>query len=110
MPAPIAEMIARYSSFFRISASLAFSGFIGFPLSGRIAWIFESRPCLAEPPAESPSTINSSLRVKSLDCAGVSLPPRLELSLRFLPVRISSRALRAASLAREAWIAFLISV
>ena len=26
------------------------------PLSGRIAWFLRSRPCLAEPPAESPST------------------------------------------------------
>jgi hypothetical protein len=29
-------------------------------LSGRIAWFSRERPCLAEPPAESPSTRNSS--------------------------------------------------
>ena len=29
-------------------------------MSGRIAWVLRLRPCLAEPPAESPSTMNSS--------------------------------------------------
>jgi hypothetical protein len=29
-------------------------------LSGRIAWYLRSRPCLAEPPALSPSTMKSS--------------------------------------------------
>ncbi len=32
------------------------------PRSGRIAWVSLSRPILAEPPAESPSTRNNSLR------------------------------------------------
>ena len=30
-----------------------------FPLSGKTAWFSLFRPCFAEPPAESPSTINS---------------------------------------------------
>ena len=33
------------------------------PRSGRIAWVARSRACLAEPPAESPSTMKSSVPV-----------------------------------------------
>ena len=32
-----------------------------FPLRGRTAWFSLFLPCFAEPPAESPSTINSSV-------------------------------------------------
>ena len=35
----------------------AFSTFMSFPRIGRMAWNRRSRPCLAEPPAESPSTM-----------------------------------------------------
>ena len=35
----------------------AFSTLMIFPRMGRIAWYSESRPDLAEPPAESPSTM-----------------------------------------------------
>jgi hypothetical protein len=35
----------------------AFSTFSTLPRSGRMAWNLRSRPCLAEPPAESPSTM-----------------------------------------------------
>ena len=46
------------------------------PRSGRIAWVRRSRPCLAEPPAESPSTMNSSLSLGSVDAQSASLPGR----------------------------------
>src|SRR3954469_16584835 len=36
------------------------------PFSGRIAWMSRSRPCLADPPAESPSTRNSSVSSESV--------------------------------------------
>ena len=38
-------------------SSRAFSTLSIFPHRGKIAWNRESRPCVAEPPAESPSTI-----------------------------------------------------
>ena len=44
------------------------------PLSGRIAWNFRSRPCFAEPPALSPSTMYSSARLGSRDWQSASLP------------------------------------
>ena len=40
----------------------AFSTLSILPNMGSTAWKWRSRPCLAEPPAESPSTMNSSLR------------------------------------------------
>ena len=46
------------------------------PRSGRIACVLRSRPCLAEPPAESPSTMNSSLLPGSVDEQSASLPGR----------------------------------
>ena len=50
-------MIALISLFERILSRRAFSTLIILPLNGKIAWKWRSRPCLAEPPAESPSTI-----------------------------------------------------
>ena len=35
------------------------------------------RPCLADPPAESPSTMNSSVSSRSVDLQSASLPGRL---------------------------------
>ena len=49
-------MIVLISSFFKISDKDAFSVLMTFPRNGKIAWNLRSRPCLAEPPAESPST------------------------------------------------------
>jgi hypothetical protein len=65
------------------------------PRSGRIAWYWLSRPDLAEPPAESPSTRNSSLSAGSRSRQSLSLPGRLAMSSAPLR-RVSSRALRAA--------------
>ena len=44
------------------------------PRKGMIAWKLRSRACLAEPPAESPSTRNSSVRAWSSDRQSASLP------------------------------------
>ncbi|EWS64571.1 hypothetical protein Y695_02183 [Hydrogenophaga sp. T4] len=44
------------------------------PRSGRMAWLSLSRPILALPPAESPSTRNTSLCARSLLSQSVSLP------------------------------------
>ena len=66
-----------------------------------MAWNWRSRPCLAEPPAESPSTRYSShfsgLRSwHSASLPGSPAPSRAPLR------RVRSRALRAASRARAA--------
>ena len=53
-------MIVLISSFLKISASFAFSVLITLPRNGNTAWKRRSRPCFAEPPAESPSTRYSS--------------------------------------------------
>ncbi|MNJ47407.1 hypothetical protein D3C77_425650 [compost metagenome] len=86
-------------------SSLAFSTLRILPRSGRIAWKCRSRPCLADPPAESPSTIYNSLIEASLEEQSASFPGSA-LTSNALLRRVSSRALRAASRAREAWSAF----
>ena len=67
------------------------------PRIGRIACVFWSRPCLAGPPAESPSTMNSSHSSGLVDWQSASLPGRLPPPSRPLRLRAASRALRAAS-------------
>ena len=54
---------------------------ITLPRSGKIAWNLRSRPNLAEPPAESPSTKYNSFFSVFLLCAGVSFPDN-NVSLR----------------------------
>ena len=78
----------------------AFSTFRIFPLSGRIAWYRRSRACFAEPPAESPSTMNSSHRAGSFSWQSASFPGSPAASIG--PLRTSSFALRAASRALAA--------
>ena len=83
-----------------MSSSLAFSVLITFPLNGNTAWYLRSLPCLADPPAESPSTINNSFLLLSLPWAGVSLPLNIfSIFLLSLPFLVSSLAFLAASLA-----------
>src|SRR6185503_15396577 len=74
MPQPSAEMIVWISECASILSRRAFSTFRILPLSGRIAWKRRSRPSLAEPPAESPSTRNSSDSSKSRLWQSASLP------------------------------------
>ena len=75
------------------------------PFSGRIACVLRSRPCLAEPPAESP------LDQKQFGLGGIAfltigelLPGRLATLIA--PLRLISRARRAASRAAAASITF----
>ena len=104
-------MIVFNSSFFSILEMLAFSVFSTFPRRGRMAWNLRSRPCLAEPPAESPSTRYNSFLRASRDCALASFPERIFSLFPFVfPLRASSLALRAASLAMLARCIFLTSV
>ena len=56
IPQPKAVIIFFISSLDSIRSRRAFSTFRILPRSGRIAWNLRSRPCLALPPAESPST------------------------------------------------------
>ena len=86
----------------------AFSTLRILPRSGSTAWVERSRPCLAEPPAESPSTTNSSHSAGSVTEQSASLPGRSEFSSADLR-RVRSRALRAASRAREAWTALVMT-
>ncbi len=82
----------------------AFSTFSTFPRRGRIACVRRSRPILAEPPAESPSTMNSSHFAGSRSEQSASLPGRPPMERALL--RTVSRALRAASRARAAVMLF----
>src|SRR5213083_3035727 len=96
MPVPRAMINTRISSLESILSNRAFSTLRILPLRGRMAWKRRSRPCLAEPPAESPSTMNSSLWAGSFSEQSASLPGNEPLS-RALLRRINSLALRAAS-------------
>ena len=70
-----------------------------------------SRPDLAEPPAESPSTMKTSHSVGLVDWQSESLPGRLERPSRPLRSRARSRALRAALRACcAAWALRMISL
>ena len=94
-------MMLRISSEASVFSRRAFSTFRILPRRGRMAWKARSRPCLADPPAESPSTRYSSHFPGSRSWHSASLPGRpAPSSAPFLRVR--SRALRAASRAREA--------
>src|SRR5699024_85981 len=95
----------RTSLFDKIRSKRAFSTFKILPLSGRIAWKCLSRPCFADPPAESPSTIYSSLIDAFFDEQSDNFPGKFEIS-NALFLRVNSRAFLAANLAREAIIPF----
>ena len=70
-----------------------------FPRSGSIACRARSRPCLAEPPAESPSTTNSSLPALPGDVQSLSFPGRFR---RFEVALLRDTACWAARLAARA--------
>ena len=101
MPQPRAAIIARISSLPSILSKRAFSTLRILPLMGSTAWNCRSRPCLADPPADSPSTMYSSAFPGSRSWQSASLPGRLLLSSAPLR-RTRSRAFRAASRARAA--------
>ncbi len=65
-PAPTTWMIAAHSAFFSMSPIEAFCTFRILPRIGSSAWNSEVRASLAVPSAESPSTMNSSVRSTSV--------------------------------------------
>jgi hypothetical protein len=73
---PIAVIRALISALAIILCRTACSVLRILPLSGRIAWNFESLPDLAEPHAESPSTIYNSVPCFHLLEQSASLPGR----------------------------------
>ena len=95
MPVPSAVISAWTSLFLSTRSMRAFSTLRILPRSGRTAWVWRSRPCLAEPPAESPSTMKISAKDGSLTEQSASLPGSGEFSSALLR-RVRSRALRAA--------------
>ena len=97
-------LISAWTSWLASTWSIrAFSTLRILPRIGRIAWVRGSRPLLAEPPAESPSTMKISHSAGLVDWQSDSLPgspPPPSRPLR----RVASRALRAATRAAAAWI------
>ena len=104
MPVPIAVTSAWISSFESTLSMRFFSTLMILPRSGSTACVLRSRACLPLPPAESPSTMNSSASAGSFTEQSASLPGSVEFSSADLR-RVRSRALRAASRARAAAIA-----
>ena len=90
-------MMVRISSFASTWSTRFFSALSGFPRSGKIAWKERSRPCFALPPAESPSTMKSSLFSLFLEVEAASFPTRLKFSA-FAFARVNSLAFFAANL------------
>jgi hypothetical protein len=108
IPVPIAVISAWISLFESTLSMRFFSTLMIFPRSGRIACVLRSRPCLAEPPAESPSTMKISARAGSRTEQSASLPGSVEFSSADFR-RVRSRAFRAASRARAASTALRIA-
>ena len=93
-PAPTTWMIDEHSTFLSMSPTLAFWTLRILPRIGSSAWNSESRADLAVPSAESPSTMNSSLRSTSADRQSASLAGSALDSSAFLR-RWVSRCCRA---------------
>src|SRR3954469_175692 len=96
MPVPSAVISVPISWLPSILSKRARSTLRILPRNGSTAWDSRLRPCLAEPPAESPSTMNSSDLDGSRSWQSASLPGREFMSSAPLR-RGSSRALRGAS-------------
>src|ERR1700749_1493385 len=96
IPAPSAMIRVPTCSEESILSKRARSTLRILPRRGRTAWFSRLRACLAEPPALSPSTMNSSDLAGSRSWQSASLPGRELMSSADLR-RVSSRALRAAS-------------
>src|SRR3546814_134679 len=105
----MAEIKAWISVFLSILSMRAHSTLRILPRMGRIACVRGSRADTAEPPAESPSTMNSSrsprsLAEQSLSLSGMPAPSRSVLE------RMALRAFLAASRAWAAEYAFLMTL
>ena len=90
---------------FKDISKLCFSVLITLPRNGNTVWKRRSRPCFAEPPAESPSTRYSSFFAGYV-IVQVLISLNVPSDFSFLTTA-SSLALRAASRACAALIAFL---
>ena len=101
MLVPSARISVPICSDESILSKRARSTFRILPRSGSTAWKARLRPCLAEPPAESPSTRKSSESAGSRSWQSASLPGSEAMSSAPLR-RVRSRALRAASRAAAA--------
>src|SRR5918911_667871 len=95
-PVPSAVISAWISVFFSTLSMRDFSTLRILPRSGSTAWVARSRPCLAEPPAESPSTMKISARAGSRTEQSASFPGSVEFSSADLR-RFRSPAFPAAS-------------
>src|SRR3546814_7527861 len=76
------------------------------PFKGRIACTWRSRPCFAEPPAESPSTRKSSHLVGSRSWQSASLLGRLAMSIA--PLRSEEHTSELQSLMRISYPVFCL--
>ena len=98
----MAAMRAWISLFLSIRSRRARSTLRILPRMGRMAWVVGLRAWVDEPPAESPSTMNSSAssadvpRAQSRSLSGMPAPSSADLR------RVASRAWRAATRARDA--------
>ena len=92
---------------FKDISKLCFSVLITLPRNGNTAWKRRSRPCFAEPPAESPSTRYSSFFAGYVIVQVLISRLTYLLIFLFLPLRASSLALRALHGLVFALIAFL---
>src|SRR5699024_4128998 len=81
-PKPVPKAVNKdlISWLAKIRSIEAFSTFKILPLIGKIACVKRDLPCLAEPPAELPSTINSSEILGSLLVLSANLPGKLAIS------------------------------
>ena len=87
----MAVMSAWIASFCRTLSIRAFSTLRILPRSGSTACVLRSRPCLAEPPAESPSTMKISASDGSFTEQSASLPGRRRVLQRALAAREVAR-------------------
>ena len=67
------------------------------PRNGRIAWYSRSRACFADPPAESPSTKNNSLRLGSSVEQSANLPGKAGPAVTFLRTTFFAERSRACA-------------
>ena len=103
MPVPSAVISVPTSADDSMRSKRARSTLRILPRIGMIACVRGLRPRTAEPPAESPSTMNTSHSAGLFDWQSRSLPGIEFDSSRPLR-RVASRALRAAMRAAAAWI------
>ena len=110
-PQPVSRAVKmeRISSLLSTLSIRERSTLSGLPRSGKIAWKRRFLPDFALPPALSPSTINNSFFLESLPVQLASLPISVVLKMLFF-WRVTSLALRAASLTFAEAIPFLMMV